>query len=438
MSVQQFCYTCQKVICMLISTVFYTFYGLKFIFRILCRYILIDPFLLLHPGYLVKAWKLSLKTGIVVATVQLECVRWSAGNLKTLFVKACSTTIYGQKPTQECLEKDEDCIPLWMQEDINKHRNVLKMYNTRFNLLKRLPLRAFSRLWGNLAKANMPRWLMLSCMHLYSYLTGCQPEEAVRTDISKFKNLEEFFRRKIKPHLRPIAREFELTSPCDGTVLHCGEICDGAIEQVKGVTYSLQGFTGPPSGLCDIEEQQASKSLTDHLLASLLVKNKENKLYACTIYLAPGDYHCFHSPTNWKVSFRRHFPGELFSVNPSLARWLQGLFSMNERVLYAGSWKHGFFSMTPVGATCVGSIKMYCDMVIENNPPRSYKPGYYMDKDLTSGDKKKGINMKPGELIGEFNLGSTIVLIFEAPASWKFNVTSKGKVKVGQALGNCS
>ena len=58
--------------------------------------------------------------------------------------------------------------------------------------------------------------------------------------------------------------------------------------------------------------------------------------------------------------------GELLSVNPGIARWIQGLFNMNERVVYTGQWEHGFFSYTAVGATNVGSIKIYCDKVSLN------------------------------------------------------------------------
>jgi len=36
---------------------------------------------------------------------------------------------------------------------------------------------------------------------------------------------------------------------------------------------------------------------------------------------------------------------------------------LNERAVYVGEWEHGFFSMTAVGATNVGSIKVHSDKV---------------------------------------------------------------------------
>lgn len=55
--------------------------------------------------------------------------------------------------------------------------------------------------------------------------------------------------------------------------------------------------------------------------------------------------------------------GSLMSVNPGVARWIKELFCHNERVVLTGDWKHGFFSLTAVGATNVGSIRIYFDQV---------------------------------------------------------------------------
>jgi len=44
--------------------------------------------------------------------------------------------------------------------------------------------------------------------------------------------------------------------------------------------------------------------------------------------------------------------------------------------------------------------------------------------------------MRKGELFGEFNLGSTIVLVFEAPKDFDFkDLSLNQRVFVGQALG---
>lgn len=50
-------------------------------------------------------------------------------------------------------------------------------------------------------------------------------------------------------------------------------------------------------------------------------------------------------------------------MNPKIARLLPDLFVLNERAVYIGEWEHGFFSMTAVGATNVGSIKVHSDKV---------------------------------------------------------------------------
>ena len=158
-------------------------------------------------------------------------------------------------------------------------------------------------------------------------------------------------------------------SPADGHVAHFGAITGHSVEQVKGAVYDMRAF-----------------------LAGVPTPRPGNGLFHVVIYLAPGDYHRFHSPANWSMKQYIHFPGEhegsgmavngsfvavltclarfaffyrdiiapgeLLSVRPGVMQMVQGLFVFNERIVLKGEWQHGFFSMTAIGATNVGSISI--------------------------------------------------------------------------------
>ena len=55
--------------------------------------------------------------------------------------------------------------------------------------------------------------------------------------------------------------------------------------------------------------------------------------------------------------------GELLSVSRSVSRFVNGLFCLNERAVYYGAWNHGLMTMSAIGATNVGSVKVYHDQV---------------------------------------------------------------------------
>lgn len=277
------------------------------------------------------------------------------------------------------------------------------------------PFRVTSRIWGRLAACELPTRLRSIVYGTYVKMFNVNLEEAEIPDLKYYKSLSAFFTRALKDGVRFISPG-ACVSPCDGVVLNCGTADTDKIEQVKGVTYSLEEFLG---------ENKWSVNKNDNYYDSLLM-NKDNVLHQCIIYLAPGDYHRFHSPCDWTATFRRHFSGKLLSVNPWLARLIPGLFTINERAVYIGEWKHGFFSMTAVGATNVGSIEIYNDPDLRTNT----KGKRNRINEMNLGQ----VALKKGELFGQFNMGSTIILLFEAPKDFKFDTKCGERVLMGQSL----
>ncbi|XP_029986338.1 phosphatidylserine decarboxylase proenzyme, mitochondrial-like isoform X3 [Sphaeramia orbicularis] len=324
--------------------------------------------------------------------------------------------------------------------------NALRPLANRVALYRSFPTRLLSRAWGRLNGVELPTWLRKPIYSLYIWTFGVNMQEAAVEDLHHYRNLGEFFRRRLKPAVRPLCSASCLTSPADGRILHFGQVKNSEVEQVKGITYSLENFLGPQTRRSN---DSAPSSFQDGLLW-----RPDTQLFHVVIYLAPGDYHCFHSPTDWRVELRRHFPGSLMSVNPGVARWVKELFCLNERVALTGQWEHGFFSFTAVGATNVGSIRLYFDKELQTNAPR-YSKGSFHDRAYAAIDAQVsqggvacadgggvacadggGVSLQKGEPLGEFNLGSTIVLLFEAPRGFTFNLQPGQRIRMGEGLGS--
>jgi phosphatidylserine decarboxylase len=68
------------------------------------------------------------------------------------------------------------------------------------------------------------------------------------------------------------------------------------------------------------------------------------------------------------------------------------------------------------------------------NSGEPFKEGLHYDKAFWAEDRN-GIDFDKGEIFGEFNLGSTIVLVFEAPKSFEFTIKNGQKINFGEPVG---
>ncbi|CAF1422452.1 unnamed protein product [Adineta steineri] len=86
--------------------------------------------------------------------------------------------------------------------------------------------------------------------------------------------------------------------------------------------------------------------------------------------------------------------------------------------------------MTAVGATIVGSINVHFDPDLKTN--NRARPR--LEKTFQTTRNTNGILLKRGENFGDFNFGSTIVLVFEAPDNLVFNFKSGDPIRLGESL----
>ena len=204
--------------------------------------------------------------------------------------------------------------------------------------------------------------------------------EAANPDTASYKSFNEFFTRPLKASARPLAAA-AYVSPVDGAISQCGPIAGDQVFQAKGHSYSTCALVGGDAAL--------AQQFQDGEFA--------------TLYLSPRDYHRIHMPCAGRLTRMIYVPGDLFSVNPTTARGVPGLFARNERVVCVFEGASGPFVMVLVGATIVGSMATVWHGVV--NPPR---PGTVREWTYEMGS----ITLAQGEEMGRFLLGSTVVMLF--------------------------
>ena len=265
-----------------------------------------------------------------------------------------------------------------------------------------LPKQALTAFAGRVAEARRgARTTRLIAWFVRKY--GVDMSEAAEPDIARYASFNAFFTRALAPGARPLAAA-DLVCPVDGSISQFGRIERDRIVQAKGHRYSTTALVGG--------DRTLGEAFVDGAFA--------------TLYLSPRDYHRIHMPCDGRLVRMIHVPGTLFSVNPTTARGVPGLFARNERVVCVFEGARGPFVLVLVGATIVGSMATVWHGVV--NPPRvgHLRDWRYDDRD---------VRLQQGDEMGRFLLGSTVVVLFPRGAM-RFNPAwvPGGAVRLGEAM----
>ncbi len=256
--------------------------------------------------------------------------------------------------------------------------------------------------WG-----SVTQWIIRDFIKRYNVNMA----EAAQPEPTSYATFNEFFTRALKSGARPLAQA-DWVCPVDGAISQFGRIEKDQIFQAKGHHYSSRALVGGDAAL-------AAQFDDGH--------------FAC-LYLSPKDYHRIHMPCAGTLRRMIYVPGDLFSVNPTTARGVPGLFARNERVVCVFDTPHGPFINVLVGATIVGSMATTWHGVV--NPPRT---GEVREWRYGDGGDGKAIRFAQGDEMGRFLLGSTVVMLWpkmpsDKPLCFNPQWQAARPIRLGEAM----
>jgi phosphatidylserine decarboxylase len=266
--------------------------------------------------------------------------------------------------------------PFWLLPTVSDRLAVLPQYL--------LPQQALTRFAGLVARWRGGR-LSHALIRWFVDRYKVDMAEAAEPRIEAYASFNDFFTRALRPDARPLAQA-GLLCPVDGAISQFGAIAHDQIFQAKGHAYSVAALLGGDAA-------QAAPFIDGSF---------------ATLYLSPRDYHRIHMPCAGTLRRMVHVPGALFSVNPTTARGVPGLFARNERVVCFFDDARGLpFVLVLVGATIVGSMATVWHGLV--NPPR---PGQLRQWHYGGPGEAPAVTLAQGDEMGRFLLGSTVVALF--------------------------
>jgi phosphatidylserine decarboxylase len=266
-----------------------------------------------------------------------------------------------------------------------------------------LPQHGVSRLVLRATRARAP-WLKNALIRQFLRLYAVDMSEAAQGDPYAFPSFNEFFTRAMREGTRPIAAApGSIASPVDGCISEAGAIRGDRLLQAKGRDYRLR----------------------DLLARQPWAERFENGSFV-TVYLAPFNYHRVHMPVRGRLEDTVYVPGRLFSVNGTTAAHVPNLFARNERVLTLFDTAFGRVALILVGALNVGSM---ATVWAGDITPAARRAVTRIPASATVLDR--------GEELGRFNMGSTVIVLFEPGRASLDSETRAGRaVRMGESLGS--
>jgi phosphatidylserine decarboxylase len=273
-------------------------------------------------------------------------------------------------------------------------------------LLRFYPKRLGSAVVGWAASRTLPVAWRGPLLGAFARAYRLDLDEAERP-LADYPSLQALFTRRLKPGLRPQAEPVAgfVNSPVDGRMVACGRIQAGQAIQAKGLPYRIEELLK--------HDPRASRFDGGHYL---------------TLYLSPQDYHRIHVPVEGLVDQVSRVEGELWPVNPASTTHVPRLYERNRRAAWvargAGPDQGLEVAAVLVGATHVGGVLIDPCWLGGRALPR--------DGALAV----PGLPCAPGQDLGTFQFGSTVVLLIGGPRADQWRpALEAGPVRVGQRLG---
>lgn len=273
-------------------------------------------------------------------------------------------------------------------------------------LLRFYPKKLGSTFVGWTAGREIPQGLRGSVLGRFARTYGVDLSEAEKS-LAEYTSLQDFFTRRLKPGLRPQEAPAPgyVNSPVDARIIASGPIEKDTILQAKGLPYRVS-----------------------ELLKNLPQPERFEGGQYLTLYLSPRDYHRIHVPLEGQVMAVARVEGELWPVNDASTNHVPRLYERNRRAAWLARGT-GADEGLEVAAVCVGATHVGGVIIDER-----WLEGRNLPKD--GGLAVTHLPCQPGDDLGTFRFGSTVVLLIGGPKAKDWTpLRTEGPVKVGQRLG---